>query len=190
MEEPASTPDSVHPASGTVAEPPSGPPAGRPLSASDRWRVLWDEVTAPTFALASFGPALGDQVTDDPASWRGGVVGYGLRVGSNAGRQLLESGTAHGLAAATGLDLRVRPQRHGGVGARLRHAALEAVTARTADGTRVPNAPRIAGAYGAALAQQGWQSGGMRPGDAALTTALGLGIDVAVNIITEFTGSP
>lgn len=192
-EGPASTPDSVHPASATAVEAhesPSGPSSRRALSAADRWHALRDEVTAPTFALASFGPALGDQVTGDPSSWRGDVVGYGLRVGSNAGRQLIESGTAHGLAAATRLDLRFRPQGHGGVGARIRHAALEAVTARTPDGSRVPNAPRIVGAYGAALAQQGWQSGEMRPGDAALTTALGLSIDVVVNTITEFAGSP
>ena len=35
-----------------------------------------------------------------------------------------------------------------------------------------------------------WQSGEVRPGDAALSTALSLGIDVAVNVITEFAGSP
>ncbi len=193
MEGPASTPGSVHRAPATTVEGPkssSDPSPRRVLSASERWRTLRDEVTAPTFALASFGPALGDQVADDPASWRGDVVGYGLRVGSNAGRQLLESGTAHGLAAATRLDLRFRPQGHGGVGPRIRHATLAAVTARTADGSRVPNAPRLIGTYGAALAQQRWQSGGVRPGDAILTTALGLGIDVVVNTITEFTESP
>jgi hypothetical protein len=30
----------------------------------------------------------------------------------------------------------------------------------------------------------------VRPGNAALTTALGLGIDVVVSTITEFTASP
>lgn len=127
------------------------------------------------------------------------MLGYGLRVGSNAGSELIESVTAHGLAAATRLDLRFQPRGQGSVGARIRYAALEAVTARTTDGTRVPNAPRIVGAYGAALAQQcwersdrilpgvRWQSGGVRPGDAALTTALGLGVNVTINVITEFT---
>ena len=34
------------------------------------------------------------------------------------------------------------------------------------------------------------ESGEVRPRDAALSTALSLGIDVAVNVITEFAGSP
>lgn len=155
-----------------------------------RWRALWSEFTTPAFLFGSLGPAIGDQINDDPASWRGDALGYGFRVGSNAGRLLLEGGATHGLAAATGLDLRFRPKGHGGVASRLRHAALEAVTARTPSGTRVPNAPRIAGTYGAVLAQQRWQYGQLRPGDAALSTALSLGIDVAVTVIVEFAGSP
>jgi len=167
-----------------------------------RWRALWSEFTTPAFLLGSLGPALGDQLNDDPMSWRGDALGHGFRVGSNAGRLLLEGGATHGLAAATGLDLQFRPKGHGGVASRLRHAALEAVTARTPGGTRIPNAPRMAGTYGAVLAQQRWersdqvlsgvrwQYGQLRPGDAALSTALSLGIDVAVNVITEFAGSP
>jgi hypothetical protein len=145
-------------------------------------------VTSPGLLLGSMGPAINDHLADAPSSWRNDVVGYGLRAASNGGRLLLEAGATHGLAAATRLDLRFRPQGTGGVGARIRYAALEAVTARTPAGTRVPNTPRVVGAYGAALAQQRWQSGGLRPGDAALTTALGLGVDVVINVITEFTG--
>lgn len=174
-----------------------------PLTATERGHLLWDEVASPGLLLASAGPALFDQVADEPASWRNDVVGYGLRVGSNAGSELIESGTAHGLAAVTRLDLRFRRWGHGGVGERVRYATLETVTARTLDGTRVPNAPRIVGLYGAALAQQRWeqldgtrpstpgvrwQSGGVRPGDAALSTVLGMGIDITVNVIREFSG--
>jgi hypothetical protein len=164
------------------------PSKGGYLTATDRWRALWDEITAPTFLLASVGPATGDHVASEPASWRGDVIGYGMRVGSNAGRQLIESGTAHGLAAAARLDLRFQPRGRGGIGSRIRCAALEAVTARTPRGSRIPNVPRVLGTYGAALAQQRWQSGEVRPGDAALATALGLGIDVAVNVVIEFAG--
>lgn len=166
-------------------------PQGRPRpSPQGRWRALWSEVTSPAFLFGSLGPAIGDQINDDPASWRGDALGYGFRVGSNAGRLLLEGGATHGLAAAAGLDLRFRPQGHGSVASRLRYAALEAVTARTPSGTRIPNAPRIAGTYGAVLAQQRWQYGRLRPGDAVLSTALSLGIDVAVTVIVEFAGSP
>lgn len=160
----------------------------RDLTATGRWRALQSEVTNTTFLFASVGPATGDHLSDDPASWRSDVVGFGLRVGSNAGRQLIESGTTHGLAATARLDLRFRPCGHGGIGSRIRCGTLEALTARTPGGKRVPNVPRVVGTYGAALAQQRWQSGEVRPGDAALTTALGLGIDVVVSVITEFAG--
>ena len=163
--------------------------SSRPIP-HERWRALWSEFASPAFLLGSLGPAIGDQFGDDPASWRGDALGYGFRVGSNAGRLLLEGGTAHGLAAATRLDLRFRPRGHGSVASRLRYAALEAVTARTPSGARIPNVPRIAGTYGAVLAQQRWQYGQLHPGDAALSTAVALGIDVAVNVITEFAGSP
>jgi hypothetical protein len=170
---------------------PSGP-QGRPSRSIPykRWRALWSEFASPAFLFGSLGPAIGDHLNDDPASWRSDALGYGFRVASSAGRLLLEGSAAHGLAATIQLDLRFRPKRDGGVASRLRHTALEAVTARTPSGTRIPNAPRIAGTYGAVLAQQRWQSGGVRPGDAALSAALSLGIDVAVNVIVEFAGTP
>lgn len=195
---PAQSTQRVEPASDSVrsstaiasrAVAPSGTHSSQDsLAASERWRALRSEVTAPILLFASAGPALADYRAGTPSSWRKGVVGYGLRVGSHAGRLLVEAGAAHGLAAATRLDLRFRPRKRGGVGARLRYAALEAATARTPGGTRVPNAPRLVATYGAALAQQHWQSGRMRPVDAVLTTTLALGVDVAMNAIAEFTG--
>ena len=158
------------------------------LTAAERWRALRSEVIAPILLLGSAGPAFSDYRAGTPSSWRGGAVGYGVRVGSHAGRLLVEAGATHGLAAATHLNLRFHPRKRGSVGARLRHAALGALTARPPGGTRVPNAPRLVGTYGAALAQQCWQSGRMRPVDAARTTILALSVDVAVNVIAEFTG--
>ncbi len=133
-------------------------PAPRPSTERPRgwWSALWDELTSPAFLLGSLGPAIGDQLNSDPASWRGDALGYGFRLGSHASRLLLEGGAAHGLAAATSLDLRFRAKGHGSVASRIRHAALEAVTARMPGGTRIPNAPRMAGTYGAVLAQQRW----------------------------------
>lgn len=186
---PEPAPDSTRRATATAPPISSGVPSSQgALTAAERWRALRSEVVTPVFLLGSAGPALNDHRTDTPSSWRGDAVGYGVRVGSHAGRLLLEAGAAHGLAAAIRLDLRFRPQGHGGTAARLHHAALGALTARTPGGTRVPNAPRLVATYGAALAQQRWQSSGVRPADAARTTILALGVDVAMNVIAEFTG--
>jgi hypothetical protein len=92
------------------------------------------------------------------------------------------------MAAATGLSLRYVPRRTGGVGARLRHAVLGALTARRATGTRVPNGPRVLATYGAALAQQRWTHGDLRPRSAARSTAIALGVDVLSTIVIEFAG--
>lgn len=185
---PEPAPDSTRRATATATPIPAGAPSSQgALTAAERWRALRSEVTAPILLLGSAGPAFSDYRAGRPSSWRGGALGYGFRVGSHAGRLLLEAGVAHGLAATTGLDLRFRTHGHGPTAARLRHAALGALTARTPGGTRVPNVPRLVGTYGAALAQQRWQAGGVRPADAALTTTLALGVDVVVNVITEFT---
>jgi hypothetical protein len=191
----------AQPATGTTSAPPPpqispvevGPALQRPaygLSASDRWGMLRREVVAPGFLVGSLAIGLSDHLNDDPSTWRGDASGYVLRVGSTAGRLLIEAGATHGIAAATRLNPRFTPRRTGGVGPRLRHAVLAAVTARTPHGNRVPNVPRLAGTYGAALAEQQWTYGETRFGEAALTLALSLGIDVAVNVIVEFAGSP
>jgi hypothetical protein len=159
------------------------------LSSSDRWEALRNEVVAPGLLVGSLAIGLSDHLTGEPAAWRGGATGYAMRAGSTAGRLLLEAGATHGIAAATQLDPRFIPRQTGGVGPRLRHAVLAAVTARTASGVRVPNVPRLTGTYGAALAEQRWASGETRFGDAALTLALSLGIDVAVNVVLEFAAS-
>lgn len=163
------------------------PQSARSRSAPARWRELRREVVAPGFLVGSLTIGLADHLTDDPAAWRKDAAGYAARVGSTAGRLVLEAGATHGLAAATRLDLRFVPRRTGGVGPRLRHAVLAAVTARTPHGTRVPNLPRLAGTYSATLVEHQWAYGGPRFGDAALTLALSVGIDVAMNVVAEFT---
>lgn len=155
------------------------------LSASDRWAALRDEVVTPGLLIGSLAIGLSDHLTDAPSSWRGDAVGYAMRTGSTAGRLLIEAGATRGIAAATRLDLRFAPRGTGGIGARLRHAVLGAVTARTAHGTRVPNLPRLLGTYGATLLEHRWAHGESRPWDAALTLVLSLGVDVAANVAAE-----
>jgi hypothetical protein len=164
----------------------AGQPCSAQLTADERWQELRDEVVSPSLVMGGLSMGLVDYLRDDPASWRRGGVGYAIRSGSHAGRLVLEAGAAHGMAAATDLSLRYTARRTGGVGARLRHAVFGAVTARTATGRRVPNAPRWVAAYGAALAQHGWTHGDLRARDAAISSALSLGIDVVTTVVVEF----
>ena len=164
--------------------------AGQPCSAqqttAERWRAFRGEVVSPSLLVGALSMGGVDYVRNTPSSWRCGAGGYAARSGSHAGRFVVEAGTAHGLAAATGLSLRYVPRRTGRVGERVRHAVLGAVTARTADGTRVPNVPRVAATYGAALAQDRWAHGELRPRGAVLSTAISLGVDVVSTVVIEF----
>jgi hypothetical protein len=163
-----------------------GQPCSAQVTAAERWQAFRSEVVSP--ALVAGGLSMGgvDYLRHKPSTWRQGTVGYAARSGSHVGRLVVEAGTAHGVAAAAHLDLRFVPRRIGSMGERLQHAVLGAVTARTADGTRVPNVPRVVGTYGAALAHQRWTHGELRPRSAALSTAISLGVDVAATVVREF----
>lgn len=163
-----------------------GQPCSAQLTTAERWQELRREILSP--GLVAGGLSMGgvDYLRDKPSSWQQGAVGYAARSGSHGGRLVVEAGIAHGIAAAAHLDLRFVSRRTGGVRARLQHAVLGAVTARTADGTRVPNAPRVVGTYGAALAHQRWTHGELRPRSAALSTAISLGVDVVSTVVREF----
>ena len=167
--------------------PSSAPPVVPPghLSAPTRRGVLRRALLDPGFVLESAGAGVGAHLEDEPAAWPNGALGLAARVGSHTGAALLNIGVTHGLAAGTGLDVRFVPRGRGPLGSRLRHAVVETVTAQRATGTRVPNLPRMAGGYTAALAQTRWEVGAWRPGRAALSAALSLGFDLAVNVTTE-----
>jgi hypothetical protein len=167
---------------------PARPPHGH-LSASTRWGVLREALLDPGFILESAGAGIGAHLEEEPSTWPDGMLGLTARVGSHTGAALLNVGVTHGLAAGTGLDVRFVPRGHGALGPRLRYAVLETVTAQRPDGTRVPNLPRMAGGFTAALAQTRWERGDWRPGRAVLSAALSLGIDLVVNVTTELVQS-
>lgn len=161
---------------------------GRLPTASERWQALRRELVSVGVLFESVGAGTWDHLSDEPASWPDGAAGYVARVGSNAGGAVLEIGATDGLAAALHLDTRFEPQQQGGRGARLHHAVVGSVTARTARGTHLPNVPQLAGSYGAALAQQRWELGETRPGEAAVSALISIGFDVVENVVVEFAG--
>lgn len=168
----------------SLALPVPAAPSSGPLSAPARWGALRSALLDPGFVFGSAGPGIGAHLEDDPTAWPDGARGLAARVGSHTGATLLRIGVTHGLAAGAGLDVRFAPRGEGALGPRLRHAVVETVTAQRADGTRVPNLPRLTGSYAAALAQARWENGVWRPGRAALSAALSLGVDLAVNVTT------
>lgn len=169
------------------AEPFMGPDGP---SARERWDNFRGEIVSPLFLLRTFGPTTGDHLNDTPEPWRGDVVGYGARLASNTGSALLQLTAMHGVAAAGRLDIRFVPRKQGSVASRTGHAVWSTLTARTHDGVLLPDAPRALSSYGATLAQTRWEEARWALGKAAVGVALSFGIEMIVNIVTEFVAQP
>jgi hypothetical protein len=92
------------------------------------------------------------------------------------------------VSAAFGLRLE-SPEPQGPLGARLRQAALQALTTRTVSGRRVPAVAETAGTYGAILTRGRLYHGQWRPGQAATSTAVAIGFEVVWGIGGELVGS-
>jgi len=151
---------------------------------------LQSEIVSPLFLLRMFGPTTGDHLNDVPTSWRGDVVGYGTRLASNTGSALLQLTTIHGIAAAGRLDVRFMPRKRGSVALRVGHAVWSTLLAHTRSGVLLPDAPRALSSYGATLAQARWEEARWAPGKAAIGVAVSFGIEMIVNIVTEFVAQP
>jgi hypothetical protein len=114
--------------------------------------------------------------------------GYLARVGTITGARLVAAGVRHGVSAA--LDLRLEsPEPRGPLGARLKQAALQALTTRTASGQRMPAVAETAGTYGAILTRGRLYHGQWRPGQAATSTAVAIGFKVVWTTGSELVGA-
>lgn len=165
--------------------------SGRSLSlhrmptGAERWSLLGEEVFSAPFVVGSVIGGTVEHLQDEPAAWRGDVVGLGARVTSSAGRALVFTGTEHGLVATLRADLRYAPLKRGGVGRRVGHVLVESLTVRT-DGGRLPNAPFASGSVVSTVAQNQWETGALSTRDVGLNLAISLGVETISNLVAEF----
>jgi hypothetical protein len=129
-----------------------------------------------------------EHLTGSPNALDRDTRGYLARVGTNAASRLTYVGVQHGVSAAFGLRLK-SPEPRGSLGARLKQAALQALTTRTLSGRRVPAVAEAAGTYGAILTRGRLYHRQWRPGQAATSTAVAIGIRVVWATGSELLGS-
>ncbi|WP_103029875.1 hypothetical protein [Salinibacter altiplanensis] len=141
-----------------------------------RWDAFRGELVGPVLAAGAVQGTL-MHLAGHPDRWGQDAGGYLARVGSGVGVQLVNRGVHHGLAAALNLRLETPDPQQGSLEARMGQAALQAVTTRTASGRRVPAAGSLSGSYAAILTQRRLTSGQWKPGQAAIGTAIGVGIE-------------
>ena len=150
------------------------------LTLEDRFTIYRKAVLRPYSLLGpAFGAGIG-QWEDEPPEWGQGARGYGYRIASGMGRQLISETIRFGIAAADGEDPRYHRSQDTGVWKRAEHAIVETFTSQTANGSRMPAYSRFAGTYGAAFISNAWYPGSrasagwaLRRGTTALAASVG-----------------
>jgi hypothetical protein len=184
-----------HPQTANSAQEPSLPNAPsaaatyRPtseLTFGDRFAIYRKSILRPYSLVGpAFGAGIG-QWEDEPPEWGQGAKGYGRRVASGMGRQLISETIRFGFAAVDGEDPRYHRSQDTGVWKRTQHAIVETFTSETPGG-RMPAYSRFAGTYGAAFISNAWYPDSRAtPGWALRRGSTALASSVGFHIFEEF----
>lgn len=106
------------------------------------------------------GPLLGasvGQARNSPPEWGQGSEGFGQRLASGYGRNVIARTIALGIASADHEDSRYFPSKETGIWKRTKYAMISTVVSRKPDGRAMPAYSQIAGAYGAAFIANAWE---------------------------------
>jgi hypothetical protein len=128
-----------------------------------------------------------NQWRDHPYEWGQGTKGYGRRLGSSIGQNVID-GTIHmGVAVLRGEDPRYFRSECRGTWARMKYALAHTLVARNDKGGRTFAAGRVAGALGGGLISRAWQPDrhrslwyGFESGGISIGAAAGM------NVLREF----
>jgi hypothetical protein len=149
------------------------------------------------YAFDTFGPYpfLGaafaggiQQAYGTPPEWGGGIGGYGKRVASNFGVNLVTQTTRYGLSELFREDTLYYRCECSGFGHRLQHALISTVTARRGDdGHRVFSFAALAAPYaGTEAAALLWYPSRYEPMDGFRTGNYNLAVQAGLNVALEF----
>jgi hypothetical protein len=130
-----------------------------PLASSER-RQLWarQALVTPGIYFKTGLFALGDQMTDTPAEWHGGVEGFGQRFASRYGQFAIQTSLTAAGNAALGYEPRYERCRCSGVWPRARHALVRNfLTYDRTERNRRPQIAMYAGAWAAGLVASAWK---------------------------------
>ena len=190
-------------ASVVVAQDPSPSPSPTPMASPLPSSNATDTYTRPDAAArrkkyinSMVGPlALGRTVAtagiatwrNSPEEWGTKWEGFGRRVASNFGRNVIKQTTIYGLDEALKVDSGFYRSKNKSVSARIGNALISPVTARKANGDRTIGVPRLVGTYGAAIiSREVWYPSGYDWKDGVRSGTISLGFNAAFNLVKEF----
>jgi hypothetical protein len=155
--------------------------------AKTRTKRYINSVVGP-FALARTVATAGISTwQNSPEEWGDHWEGFGRRVASNFGRNVIKQTTTFALDEALKYDSHYYRSKDKSVGGRVRNAFLSPVTARDRNGKRVVGIPRIAGTLTASIAARAlWYPAGYDWKDGLKSAPVSIGFNVAYNLFKEF----
>jgi hypothetical protein len=123
---------------------------------------------------------------NSPEEWGGQWEGFGKRVASNFGKNVIKQTAIYGLDSALKLDSHYYRSKKG-AGSKIKNALLSPITARNSRGKRVIGVPRLVGTYtGSIVAAEAWYPDRYDWKDGVRSGTISLGIGAAYNLFKEF----
>jgi hypothetical protein len=149
------------------------------------------EYVKRTVGKKAIGPVLGGavvrQIRNSPHEWGHGASGFGKRVGSSFGTNLVKNSIELPVAAVRHEDLHYYRSDKKGFFPRLRHALVSTVvTRKTTNGEKTVASGRLSGAFGSGLVASAWQPAGFSVAGGAATGGITMGAAAGANVAREF----
>lgn len=124
---------------------------------------------------------------NSPEEWEPTWEGFGRRIASGLGKNVIKQTTKFGLDEALKYDSHFYRSKNKSVGARITNALISPVTARDKNGKRVVGVPNLVATYGAnIIAYEAWYPDSHDWKDGVRTATISLGFNAAFNLIKEF----
>ena len=140
------------------------------------------------FALARTVASAGISTwQNSPAEWGTKWEGFGRRVASGFGKNIIKQTTMYGLDEAFKLDSAFYRSQKRDFSSRLGNALISPFTARKTNGQRTFGFPRIAATYASSIiAYETWYPRRFNYQDGIKAGTISLGFNAAFNVIKEF----
>lgn len=140
------------------------------------------------YALLGIAAGAGiSTATNEPEEWGKKAEGFGRRVASNFGKNVIKETVVYGLDEALKLDSGFYRSQQRDTGSRVKNALLSTVTARKPNGKRVVGIPRLVGTYTSQIiAAETWYPSRYDYKDGLRNGTISLGINAAFNLFREF----
>lgn len=155
--------------------------------AEKRFNTFVKNTVGPTALIGVAAGAGFSTALNEPEEWQRSGKGFGRRVASNFGKNVIRSTVTYGMDEALRLDSNFYRSKKRDAGSKLKNAVVSTFSARTPSGKRTFGLPRIVGTYTSqVVAAEVWYPSRYDWKDGMRSGTISLGVNSLVNIFREF----